>query len=156
LSLDRATIAHLVRRHTLTVRQVLPGAHVELTGSASVGGLDALDVDLVVVHDAPAQVAKELRRRYSPLYPDEWSEEWVAFRDPGPPQVDIVVTAPGSIGDLHHRRAWELIAARQDLQDEYRVLKAYLAHGYDERKRAFFERVVAELRPSSRSQNSVR
>jgi hypothetical protein len=116
-----------------------------LTGSAYVGGLNPLDLDLVILSDRPAKVAAALKRRYSPLYPEEWSDEWVAFRDPGPPQVDIVVTVPGSDGDMRHRRAWELIASRQDLQDEYRVLKAHLASGYPERKARFFERLAAEL-----------
>lgn len=63
----------------------------------------------------------------------------------GPPQVDIVVTAPGTRGDDHHRRAWHLIPADPELRAEYERLTAV---GMDSaRKAAFFDRVVAMLRP---------
>ena len=145
MAFEQAALAHIVRVHTSRIRARVPDARVELTGSASVGGLDAQDVDLVLLVDDVTRVAGALTRSYTPLYREQWDDDWAAFRDPGPPQVDLVVTSPGSTGDLHHRAAWELIAARQDLQDEYRRLKAHLARGYPERKAAFFERVVAEL-----------
>jgi hypothetical protein len=145
MGFEQAALAHIVRVHTSRIRARVPDARVELTGSASLGGLDALDIDLVVLSDDVPRDAKALARSYATLYPEQWDDDWAAFRDPGPPQVDLVVTRPGSTGDLHHRAAWELIASRQDLQDEYRTLKAYLAHGYPERKARFFDRVVAEL-----------
>jgi len=145
VAFEPAALAHILRVHTARIAVRVPDARVELTGSASVGGLDAQDVDLVVVTDDVGRVADALARSYAQLYPEQWSGDWAAFRDAGPPQVDVVVTSPGSTGDLHHRAAWELIAARQDLQDEYRRLKAHLARGYPERKARFFERVVAEL-----------
>lgn len=126
------------------LRELLPGARVQLSGSAGMPGLEADDLDLVALVDDVAAAAEILGSEYPPLHPGEWRADWAAFRDPGPPQVDIVLTRPGSLGDKHHRLAWELLAARPDLLAEYRELKA--APGdYERRKREFFERVVAQL-----------
>lgn len=126
------------------LRELLPGARVHLSGSASVPGLEAGDLDLVALVDDVATAAEILRSEYPALYRDEWRDDWAAFRDPGPPQVDIVLTRPGSLGDKHHRLAWELLGGRPDLLDEYRELKA-TPRDYERRKREFFERVVAQL-----------
>jgi hypothetical protein len=77
------------------------------------------------------------------LYEEEWRDDWAAFRDPGPPQVDVVLTKAGTKGDAHHRRAWELILADSDLKAEYERLKAAGMDGAQ--KAAFFEHVVAML-----------
>jgi len=71
-------------------------------------------------------------------------EDWAAFRDPGPPQVDLVVTRFGTKEDAHHRRAWELLAQDAGLLEEYRALKA-VEGDYEQRKAVFFERVVTLL-----------
>jgi GrpB-like predicted nucleotidyltransferase (UPF0157 family) len=126
------------------LRVLLPGARVQLSGSASVPGLEAGDLDLVALVDDVAAAAEILRSEFPELHPDEWRDEWAAFRDPGPPQVDIVLTKPGTLGDKHHRLAWELLAGRPDLLAEYRELKA-TPGDYERRKREFFERVVARL-----------
>jgi GrpB-like predicted nucleotidyltransferase (UPF0157 family) len=126
------------------LRGLLPAGRVYLTGSASVPGLGAGDLDLLVLVDDVAAAAEILRPEYPALYADEWREDWAAFRDPGPPQVDIVLTRPGTLGDKHHRLAWELLAERPDLLEEYRELKA-APDDYERRKREFFERVVAQL-----------
>lgn len=126
------------------LRELLPGARVQLSGSACVPGLEPVDLDLVALVDDVAAAAEILRPEYPELYPDEWRDDWAAFRDPGPPQVDIVLTKPGSLGDKHHRLAWELLAERPDLLAEYRELKA-TRRDYERRKREFFDRVVAEL-----------
>jgi hypothetical protein len=124
--------------------ELLPGAEVHLSGSACVPGLDPGDLDLVVlVEDVPAS-AEILRSQYPVLFREEWREDWAAFRVPGSPQVDIVVTRTGTVGDKHHRLAWRLLAERPDLLDEYRALKA-TPERYEVRKREFFERVVALL-----------
>ncbi|HEX4325142.1 MAG TPA: GrpB family protein [Gaiellaceae bacterium] len=126
------------------LRELLPGAEVHLSGSACLPGLDPEDLDLVVlVHDVAA-AARTLRSEYPVLYGDEWRDDWAAFREPGPPQVDIVVTRPGTLGDRHHRLAWQFLAARPDLLEEYRALKE-TTEDYERRKREFFERVVALL-----------
>ncbi len=126
------------------LRELLPRARVQLSGSAAVPGLEPDDLDLVALVDDVAAAAETLRSEYPPLYPGEWREDWAAFRDPGPPQVDIVLTKPGSLGDKHHRLAWEMLAGRPDLLAEYRELKA-VPSDYERRKREFFERVVAQL-----------
>jgi GrpB-like predicted nucleotidyltransferase (UPF0157 family) len=133
-----------VSEHERRLRELLPTAEVVLTGSASMPGLDADDLDLVVLVDDVAAAAEVLRSQYPVLYGQEWREDWAAFRSPGPPQVDIVVTRPGTLGDKHHRLAWKLLAARPDLLEEYRTLKA-TGEDYELRKREFFERVVALL-----------
>lgn len=106
------------------------------------------DVDLVVLVSNVARAAERLRLSYPPLYEDEWRDDWAAFRLEGPPQVDIVLTSPGTGGDDHHRRAWELILSNPGLRAEYQSLKAA---GMDStRKAEFFDRVVAMLRPEDR------
>jgi GrpB-like predicted nucleotidyltransferase (UPF0157 family) len=126
------------------LRELLPGARVELSGSACVPGLEPDDLDLVALVDDVAAAAEIVRAEYPALYADEWRDDWAAFRDAGPPQVDIVLTRAGTLGDRHHRLAWELLAGRPELLDEYRELKATTGD-YERRKREFFERVVALL-----------
>jgi hypothetical protein len=126
------------------LRELLPEGRVHLSGSASVSGLEPGDLDLVVLVDDVAAAAETLRAEFPVLYADEWRDDWAAFRDPGPPQVDIVLTRLGTLGEKHHRLAWELLAARADLLEEYRELKA-TPDDYERRKREFFERVVAQL-----------
>jgi GrpB-like predicted nucleotidyltransferase (UPF0157 family) len=139
-----SAIAAIVAAHEERIRSVLPGAEVHLTGSASVPDLEASDVDLVVLADDVAAAAARLETVYPLLYPEQWRDDWAAFRDPGPPQVDLVVARPGSLGDLHHRRAWKFLAAEPVLLAEYRGLKA-APEDREERKRTFFDRVVALL-----------
>jgi hypothetical protein len=105
------------------------------------------DLDLVVLVPDVAGAAERLRNVYPPLYEEEWRDDWAAFRDPGPPQVDVVLTKRGTKSDAHHRRAWELILADDVLREDYERLKAA---GMDSAQKAvFFERVVAMLDDSS-------
>lgn len=78
------------------------------------------------------------------LYAEEWRDDWAAFRDPGPPQVDVVLTRRGTLGDKHHRLAWQLLATHPDPLAEYCAMKKDPVD-YDVRKREFFARVVALL-----------
>jgi len=133
-----------VAEYQQRLSELLPGGEVHLSGSASVPGLDPGDLDLVVLVDDVAAAADALRAEYPVLYPEEWRDDWAAFRVPGSPQVDIVVTRPGTLGDKHHRLAWQLLAESPDLLDQYRALKA-TPEDYEPRKRKFFERVVARL-----------
>jgi GrpB-like predicted nucleotidyltransferase (UPF0157 family) len=126
------------------LRELLPGGEVHLSGSARVPGLDPGDLDLIVLVDDVAAAADILRAEYPVLHAEEWREDWAAFRVPGSPQVDIVVTRRGTVGDKHHRLAWDLLAGRPELLEEYRALKA-TPEDYERRKREFFERVVAQL-----------
>jgi GrpB-like predicted nucleotidyltransferase (UPF0157 family) len=136
--------AALAETYRQRIAASVPDASILVTGSASVDGLPANDLDLVVLVADVRDAAARLRKDYPPLYEDDWRDDWVAFRDPGPPQVDLVVTQPGTKGDAHHRRAWELLASDPVLLAEYRRLKAS-PEEYEERKAAFFERVVTLL-----------
>src|SRR6476469_4798232 len=71
-------------RHTELIVGALPGAEVHLTGTASVPGLEANDVDLVALVPDVTVAAAELRHVYAPLYEDHWSDTWAAFRAPDP------------------------------------------------------------------------
>lgn len=140
----------LIAGHRARIREAVPEGTALVSGSTLLGQFGGHDVDLVVLVPNVADAAERLRRVYPPLYEDEWRDDWAAFRLPGPPQVDIVLTSPGTKGDAHHRRAWELILADDELRAEYERLKAA---GMDSAaKRAFFERVVARLVPGEQRQ----
>ena len=133
----------LIARHETRIRKALPEGTPSVSGSTLLGRYGGHDIDLVVLVPDVADAAGRLRRIYPPLYEDEWRDDWAAFREPGPPQVDIVLTSPGTKGDAHHRRAWELILADDELRTEYERLKAA---GMDSATKAdFFDRVVARL-----------
>jgi GrpB-like predicted nucleotidyltransferase (UPF0157 family) len=134
----------MTEAHKQQLRTLLPGAEVHLTGSASVPGLDPADVDLVLLVDDIAAAAERLRPVYPALHPEEWRDDWAAFREPGPPQIDIVLTRRGTLGDKHHRLAWQRLASDSELLEEYRALER-TPDEYERRKREFFERVVARL-----------
>jgi len=143
-------VGAIVAEHEDRIRSLVPLAEIRLTGSASVEGLAAGDVDLVMLVDDVEEAATRLAQAYPVLHRDEWRDDWAAFRDPGPPQVDVVVTRPGTSGDAHHRRAWEFLAADPALLSEYCSLKA-VPGDYEARKAAFFDRVVGLLGEDRRS-----
>src|SRR5262249_49867920 len=145
VDVDAGDVDAIVSAHRQRVAEVLPDAEVLLTGSASVAGLDAKDVDLVALVEEVPAAAAELRRLYSPLHEDHWTEDWAVFRELGPPQVDVVLTRRGTDWDARHRLAWELLRDDPELRAEYAALKA-VPTDYDERKWEFFERIVAQLR----------
>jgi 16S rRNA (adenine1518-N6/adenine1519-N6)-dimethyltransferase len=122
----------------LRLRAQLPGADVRLTGSASLRDSVVDDLDLVAIVDDVAAAAARLD--LPPLYPEQWRDDWAAFRLDGNPRIDIVVTRAGSRGHAHHVRAWDRLAADPTLLAEYRQAKLN-----PEQKRDFFERVVAGL-----------
>lgn len=133
----------LVARHMKRIREAVPEGTASVSGSTLLGRYGGHDLDLVVLVPDVASAANRLRGHYPPLYEEDWRDDWAAFRLPGPPQVDIVLTRPGTKGDAHHRRAWELILADEALRAEYERLKAA---GFDSaQKKAFFERVVEKL-----------
>jgi hypothetical protein len=136
-------VESLVALHETQIDALLPEATTHVSGSTLLGRYGGHDVDLVVLVPDVADAARRLRERYPPLYEEDWRDDWAAFRLLGPPQVDIVLTRPGTKGDAHHRRAWELILADDVLREEYEHLKA---SGMDAaQKKAFFERVVGML-----------
>jgi hypothetical protein len=141
--LSRAEIEVVVEFHTARIAEVVGEGRTSVSGSTLLGRYGGHDVDLVVLVPEVARAAERLRGSYPPLYEEEWRDDWAAFRLEGPPQVDIVLTKPGSDGDAHHRRAWELILADAGLRAEYESLKAA---GMDSVcKRQFFDGVVAML-----------
>jgi hypothetical protein len=141
--MSRGEVEALVALHMARIAKAVPEGTTSLSGSTLLGGYGGHDVDLVVLVQDVAAAASRLRDSYPPLYEEEWRDDWAAFRDPGPPQVDIVITKRGTKGDAHHRRAWELILADGTLIEEYEQLKAAGMDG--SQKEAFFERVVAML-----------
>jgi hypothetical protein len=141
-------LAALIERTRGRLEEVLPDADVRLSGGVLVEGGAADDVDLVaLVEDVRAAASALVRTGFPSLYEEEWGDDWAAFRDPGPPQIDVVVTRLGTKGDDHHRRAWELLMRDPALLADYRALKTR-RKDYEERKAAFFERVVARLPPA--------
>ena len=136
-------IEALVSLHESRIRNVLPEGATSISGSTLLGRYGGHDVDLVVLVPNVADAARRLREVYPPLYEEDWRDDWAAFRLPGEPQVDIVLTRRGTKGDAHHRRAWELILADDALRAEYERLKA--AGMNAAQKKVFFERIVARL-----------
>jgi len=132
--------------HRQKIQEVIPDADVYLTGSASVVGLDAGDIDLVALVPDVLMAASRLQPSYIPLYEEQWSDDWAAVRMDGAPQVDVVLTRQGTKWDLHHRLAWDLLRGDEQLLAEYAALKA-VPTSYAERKALFFERVVRLLTP---------
>jgi hypothetical protein len=141
---SRAEVKALVALHTERIAELVPEGRTSVSGSTLLGTYGGHDVDLVVLVPSVEHAAERLRRSYPPLYEEEWRDDWAAFRLAGPPQVDVVVTKPGTKGDAHHRLAWELILADPRLRAEYETLKA--AGMASARKAEFFNNVVAMLR----------
>jgi hypothetical protein len=143
--LSQTEVEELVALHTARIAEAVPEGQTSVSGSTLLGRYGGHDVDLVVLVPDVTAAAERLRGIYPALYEEQWREDWAAFRVAGPPQVDIVVTSPGTSGDDHHRRAWELLLTNASLRGEYEARKAA---GMDSvEKAAFFERVVALLPP---------
>jgi hypothetical protein len=136
-------IQTLVSTYLERIADLIPQSESYLSGSTLLGHFGGHDVDLVVLVPSVRGAADVLRSEYPPLYEDEWRDDWAAFRVPGPPQVDIVLTREGTRGDAHHRRAWELLLADEALREEYVMRKKAGMTG--EQKRVFFDHVVARL-----------
>lgn len=138
-----AELDALVARHTSRIAGSVQEGSISVSGSTLLGRYGGHDVDLVVLVPDVGAAADRLRRTYPPLYEEEWRDDWAAFREPGPPQIDIVLTKEGTRGDAHHRRAWDLLLADDRLRAEYERLKAAGMTGAQ--KAAFFDQVVAKL-----------
>ena len=145
--MSRAEVEALVALHAGRICEAVPEGTASVSGSTLLGRYGGHDIDLVVLVPDVADAANRLRRVYPPLYEEDWRNDWAAFRLPGPPQVDIVLTRRGTKGDAHHRLSWELILADDALKADYERLKA---SGMDAaQKKVFFERVVAMLGDST-------
>jgi hypothetical protein len=141
--MSRADVDALITRHATRIRDAVPEGATSVSGSTLLGRYGGHDLDLVVLVPDVADAANRLGHIYPPLYAEDWRDDWAAFRDPGPPQVDIVLTKPGTKGEAHHRLAWDLILADDTLRAEYERPKAGGMNGAQ--KAAFFVRVVAML-----------
>jgi GrpB-like predicted nucleotidyltransferase (UPF0157 family) len=141
---EERAVRGIVAERTREIRAVAADAKIYLSGSASVSGLSAGDIDLVALVDDVAVGATALAAIYPTLYREHWSGEWAAFRLEGPPQVDVVLTKRGTKWDAHHRLAWDLLRRDERLLAEYAALKAQ-PNEYEARKAIFFERVVRLL-----------
>ena len=133
----------MIAKHASRIARAVPEGTTSVSGSTLLGQYGGHDIDLVVLVPDVSDAAERLRHLYPPLYEDEWRDDWAAFRDPGPPQLEVVLTRPGTKGDAHHRRAWDLLLADPELQEEYERLRA--AGMSSAQKAAFFDRVVAML-----------
>jgi 16S rRNA (adenine1518-N6/adenine1519-N6)-dimethyltransferase len=119
----------------LHLRRLLPQAEIRLTGSSSFRSYPPEDVDLVaVVDDVPSTAAL---LDLPTLFPEQWDDDWAAFRVEAHPQVDVVVVRRGSTAHARHVLAWERLREDPGLLAEYRIAKVDPA-----RKREFFERLV--------------
>jgi hypothetical protein len=140
---SRDEVSAVIADHVNRIGHAVPEGVTVVSGSTLLGHYGGHDVDLVVLVPQVSDAAARLRLLYPPLYEDDWRDDWAAFRHPGPPQVDIVVTRPGTEGDAHHRRAWELLLADAELRAEY---EQRIAAGMSGAQKAeFFDRVVAML-----------
>ena len=141
--LSQTEIELLVSRHKDRIREILPAGQTFVSGSTLLGDYSGHDVDLVVLVDDVTDAARRMHDAYPPLYEDDWRDDWAAFRELGPPQVDIVLTRAGTKGHAHHLRAWEVILADGSVRAEYARLKSA---GMDSaQKAAFFDGLVSQL-----------
>ena len=141
--MSSAEVQQLVDEHRARIVSIVGDADVRLSGSALLDEFAGHDVDVVVLVDDVRTAAARLRESYPPMYETQWRPDWAFFREPGTPQVDVVVTSVGTVGDAHHRRAWELLLENGELRAEYEAL---MADGMSaEQKWDFFERVVSLL-----------
>jgi hypothetical protein len=141
--LSQRELEMLITRHKARIADLLPAGQTFVSGSTLLGHYGGHDIDLVVLVDDVAKAASRIRDAYPPLYEDEWRDDWAAFRELGPQQIDIVLTRPGTKGHAHHLRAWEVILADDTVRAEYMRLKSA---GMDSaQKAAFFEGIVSRL-----------
>lgn len=127
----------------------VPGELVLLGGASLPGTLTKGDVDLHLRVD-PADFSAAvgtLRGVYEVVHPDIWQPTLATFDVPGAPlPTGVAVTPVGSEHDVRFTLTWRRIAGDAELLAEYTALKADGADvpGYEERKSAFFDRVVAD------------
>jgi len=142
-AISPAEVDALVDAYGRAIAEDVPEGTLFVSGSTLLGQYGGHDIDLVILVPDVADAATQLRSVYPPLYEDQWRVDWAAFRDPGPPQVDVVLTVPGSAGDAHHRRAWDLLLSNPALRSEYTQLRATGMSAAQ--KAAFFDRLVSML-----------
>ena len=136
LAAEKARLAPLLPRHELV-----------LTGGSSVpGALTKGDVDLHL-RVAPADFAaavSALRGVYAVVLPDIWQDTLATFAVPAAPlPTGVAVTPVGSGHDVRFRRTWQLLAGDARLLAAYNAVKRAGDGDYEQRKSAFFDRLLA-------------
>src|SRR6187397_277481 len=94
--LSQRELEMLITRHKARIADLLPAGQTFVSGSTLLGHYGGHDIDLVVLVDDVGKAASRIRDAYPPLYEDEWRDDWAAFRELGPQQIDIVLTRPGT------------------------------------------------------------
>ena len=77
------------------------------------------------------------------MYLDAWDDEGAFFAAAGSdPPVEVALTVIGTLTDLHHGRAWQLLREDPDLVERYNAMKRAHEGGsiddYNAAKRSFF------------------
>ncbi|HKG51631.1 MAG TPA: hypothetical protein VKB14_14420 [Actinomycetales bacterium] len=150
-----AALAVLAAERRRLRRLGVPGELVLVGGSSVPGALTHGDVDLhlrVPPGDFADAVAR-LRLTYRVAHPQIWTSTLATFEllRTGPPPVGLAATPLGSEHDVRFTCSWALLAGDPALVAEYNSMK--LAGdgpdgaGYEERKSAFFDRLVASWPP---------
>lgn len=137
----------------------IPGELMLEGGSSVAGAVTRGDVDLHlrVAPDDFESAVSALAQRLRVVHPEIWSPTLATFEVPehhGPDRpTGIAVTPIGSEHDLRFTRTWQLLRADPALVAEYNAVKAPptidggpadpLDASYEDRKSAFFDRVVA-------------
>lgn len=123
------------------------GGVLTLVGGCSVdGALTRGDVDLhlrVSPADFDRAVAT-LRSIMVVARPEIWCPSLATFELPAELPTGLAVTPVGSEHDIRFTRTWQLLSADPDLLADYNEVKRSSRNSdYEERKSAFFERMLA-------------
>jgi hypothetical protein len=81
---------------------------------------------------------------YEVVLPEIWQPTLATFAVPGARlPTGIAVTPTGSEHDVRFRRTWRLLSTNPDLLAEYNAMKLAGEGDYEQRKSAFFDRILA-------------
>lgn len=122
----------------------VPGELLLVGGSSVPAALTRGDVDLHL-RVAPAHfdgTVRRLRDWYAVVHPEIWSPTLATFTVPAALLTGLAVTPAGSEHDRRFTRSWQLLAADPALLAAYNALKVDGEGAYEERKSAFFDRLV--------------
>ncbi|WP_150307588.1 GrpB family protein [Planctomonas psychrotolerans] len=156
-----AALAILCREHAGLRDAGVPGELVLVGGTSVPGALTRGDVDLHLRVDPNsfADAVERLRGLHPVVHPEIWQPTLATFEVAEALPTGIAVTPIGSEHDVRFTRTWAILAARPDLLAEYNAVKLAgpdasrargtgadtdLDPGYEERKSAFFDRILAE------------
>jgi hypothetical protein len=129
------------------LRPVLPPHELVLTGGSSLPGtVTKGDVDLhlrVAPEDFDSTVAR-MKDLFPVVHPEIWQPTLATFAVPEARlPTGIAVTPIGSEHDVRFRRTWQLLATYPHLLAEYNATKLSGEGDYEQRKSAFFDRILA-------------